>query len=590
MKTHRITVEQALFLLVFLLALGLRLLRLGAAPLSDSEADLALQALEIARAIASGERAVGPQPGYVLLTGLTFFLFGSSNALARIWPALAGSLLVWFPYLFRHFLERYPFGRKAALIVAVGLALDPGLVALSRLAGGPMLAIGFGLLALGWAYQRRPFLAGMSGGLALLGGPAALHGAFGLALAWGAGSLLERLRIRIESPAFEPDGPVKRSLNSGVLAAGGTILLAGTLFLRVPQGLGALAGAIPAYLAGWAAAPVIPVSRLLAALVFYEALPLALGLVGAIRSWWAGNGLSRWLSLWILSALLLALLYPGRQAGDLGWVLVPFWSLAGLELARHLEVNPWERLPALGQAALVVLLLALAWINLAGLGQLGTDLQAYRLRWAVIGGTFFLGTVTSLLIALGWSPTAAERGLAWGTTAGLGLYLVASTWSVSQLRPDSPVELWAPPPTTQQEAQLLHTMGDLSEWRTGHRNMLDVVVVSAAPSLRWALRDWERISFRSDLAAEALPALVIQPGDLPPPSQSAAYRGQDFGWWVYPGWEGGLPADWPDWLVFRAAPERRVQLILWARADLFPGGSLGAVGEPTAPGSEAPAP
>jgi len=105
----------------------------------------------------------------VLLTGLLFFLFGDSNAIARLWPALAGSLLVLLPWTFRGYLARYPAGRIAGLVLAFGLALDPGLVAASRLAGGPMLAAGFGLLALGFAYDRRSLPFGILGGLALIG-------------------------------------------------------------------------------------------------------------------------------------------------------------------------------------------------------------------------------------------------------------------------------------------------------------------------------------------------------------------------------------------------------------------------------------
>ena len=120
MKTNRITIEHTLYALVLAFALGIRLLNLGAAPLSDFEADWALQALSVAL----GEQiAIEPQPGYVFLTGLTFSLLGSSNAAARLWSALVGGGLVISPFFFRGLM-----GRKAALILAFGLALDPGLV------------------------------------------------------------------------------------------------------------------------------------------------------------------------------------------------------------------------------------------------------------------------------------------------------------------------------------------------------------------------------------------------------------------------------------------------------------------------------
>src|SRR3990170_2270473 len=184
MKINRINTEQGLFLLAVALALALRLLRLGAAPLSDYEAEWALRALQVSR----GEQAVlGPGPGYALLTGATFFLFGNSNAIARLWPALVGSAVIFLPFILRKQL-----GRPAALVIAFGLAMDPGLVTSSRLVGGPMLSVSFGLLAIVCGISSKPALAGFFAGIALLSGPAVLHGLLGLAIAGGMGTLLVR--------------------------------------------------------------------------------------------------------------------------------------------------------------------------------------------------------------------------------------------------------------------------------------------------------------------------------------------------------------------------------------------------------------
>ena len=70
------TLEIALYLLAFALALALRLLNLGQSPLTDGEATLALQALQIAR---PGMAALvpGPYPAYIFLTGATFSIFGA---------------------------------------------------------------------------------------------------------------------------------------------------------------------------------------------------------------------------------------------------------------------------------------------------------------------------------------------------------------------------------------------------------------------------------------------------------------------------------------------------------------------------------
>ena len=183
-SSNRPSIEQTLYGLALLIALTLRFINLGAIPLADSEALLANQALALSR----GEKvALDPQPAYAALTSLTFALFGSSESTARLWPALAGGLLLIVPYLLRRWL-----GRRAALILAFGLAFDPGLVAVARQVGGPTLSASFALLTLGLAFAGFHFLAGVAAGLALLSGPGLFPGLLGLLLAWGAGRLLSK--------------------------------------------------------------------------------------------------------------------------------------------------------------------------------------------------------------------------------------------------------------------------------------------------------------------------------------------------------------------------------------------------------------
>ena len=87
-----------LYALAFLLALALRLIQLGAMPLTDVEAAPALQALRITQ---GANPALAPHPFYILSTAILFFLYGSgTDFLARLIPAFIGSLLVFAPLLF----------------------------------------------------------------------------------------------------------------------------------------------------------------------------------------------------------------------------------------------------------------------------------------------------------------------------------------------------------------------------------------------------------------------------------------------------------------------------------------------------------
>ena len=131
--------EGWLYGLAFLVALALRFIQLGAAPLTDSEATLALQAFHLAKG--QGE-ILAPQPAYVLFTSLFFLVIESTNFMARVIPALVGSTLVFAPYFFRQ-----KIGTRPALILAFLFALDPGLAALSRQANGTILVVTFLLFA-----------------------------------------------------------------------------------------------------------------------------------------------------------------------------------------------------------------------------------------------------------------------------------------------------------------------------------------------------------------------------------------------------------------------------------------------------------
>ena len=99
MNLQKITFEHSLFAAALLLGVAIRFVNLGTAPLTDSEANLALQALALAKGNSIAAQALSPEPGYIVLTSWLFSMFGSSNFLARFWPAVAGSLLVLLPWI-----------------------------------------------------------------------------------------------------------------------------------------------------------------------------------------------------------------------------------------------------------------------------------------------------------------------------------------------------------------------------------------------------------------------------------------------------------------------------------------------------------
>ncbi len=349
------TLEHAIFAIALVVAVGLRFLNLGALPLSDYEAAWALQALHVTQGL---HPLLGPNPAYVHLSSIFFYIFGASNFLARFFPALAGSALV-----FAAWFMRGRIGRLPALILAFGLAVDPGLVAMSRLAGGPMLSVACLVIAgLMWLDDHRA-LAGFFAGLALLSGPSVWFGLLGLVLAWALISVIDRRSSALRREKIDPgvsektegDHPVEPAGNSltpvvveikpemapsvpvqqsgrnllkgnysSALAWGlGTLVALGSLFLLSPIGLSAFVNSFVEFLRGWWTLSDTQIWRPLLALPAYEILPLGFGIAAAVRGFHqAGHAL-----------------HPPGALGTGG--VDP-----GVDLSRQTNHRPWLGAPA----------------------------------------------------------------------------------------------------------------------------------------------------------------------------------------------------------------------------------------------------
>jgi hypothetical protein len=582
MKNRPITLEHAFYALALAIAIGLRFLHLGALPLSDFEADWALQALRLAQGL---KPAIGPNPAYVHLTAIFFYIFGATNFLARFWPALAGSALVLAPWFLRSRIGRIP-----ALVLAFGLALDPGLVAMSRLAGGPILAITcLVLAALMWLDGRRP-AAGFFAGLALLSGPSVWFGLLGLALAWAFTYVFGRgLPAQAEEKVEDEEtvaGPAPTSAEPGrsaradpgrsvpwmdvrvTLAWGlGTLLVVGSLFALSPKGLSAFVMSFVESLRGWWMLSDVPLWRLLLALPAYEILPLGFGIAGAVRGILKRDSDSIRLGVWALVALVLALIYPGKQTSDLIWVLLPLWVLAAIELGHHFDFEGRNRWELAGVATLVVALLVFGWLDLAGVTTMDMGTQQARMRLYLLIAVILLIGLSLLLVGAGWSANAARLGGVWGGVLVLTAFTLAMSTGAAGVREPLTVELWQPEPRTGRVDVLLKVANQISDLNTGYTGQLPLTVLGVdSPALHWLFRDWQ-VQDVSALAPDATPELVISSVDKL--SLAADYRGEALPLNEVADWGHASPSDWLKWFIYRQMPILREDIILWVRSDLM---------------------
>lgn len=563
MNSSRPKYEGWLYWLAFLIALGFRLIQLGANPLTDSESQFALQALRIAQ---GEDPLLGPQPAYILFTSVLFLVIESTNFMARFVPAIVGSALVFAPLYFREKLKPFP-----ALILAFLFAFDPGLVALSRQANGTILAVTFLLFAWGMWRSGRTIPAGIFAGLALLSGPSV----------WSGVLMLGLTSLFWKSTSNSSAKTAKSGMRDAVMALLSTIILAGTLFLTAPNGLSALFNSIPTYLKGWISPSVFSPGRVLFTFLVYEPLGIFLAVFALIRGFRLGSARVVRLGLWLAVSLLIAVFH--RQTTELAWAIIPLLILAAQELSRSFDIYFEERVEIGVVAGAIMILLIYIWFNVASIGLnpyeqftptsiplFGRMVELpFGARYVVLLGASLILVVCVSLVTFGWSPRTARLGTTWSFSLFLGVYTLASAWGASGVRLPNGVELWMPDQPPVQSDLLVSSVNDISLFSRGHIEAQPVTVMGIdSPALEWALRDHD-VEIVSVLDSLNAPPIVITPlmNELGLPS---AYRGQDFTWRQPLVWDNVQTPDWFRWLVYRQLPRETETVIIWARDDLFP--------------------
>ena len=441
--------------------------------------------------------------------------------------------------------------------------------------------------------KARPKWAGLFLGLGLLGGRGIWIGVLSILLALVCLYLLDRTSwqkfknwIRtghyldsIESDEQEglfqtADHSQWNALKSMGLFAIGTVIVIGTLFLVRPAGLSGLAGGLTGYLSGWAASSGISIGMTILALLAYEPLALFLGIWGVVRAWREKDAYSQFMSLWAAAALLLVLIYPDRRVDFLTWVIVPLWGLAAREFLRHVQLHRSELGNTINQGILTFVILVFCWFNLQGIANNQLVGGVIATQFTAIGIALLILVIASLFVSWGWSSSIAGRGLVWGVSIFLLIYTFSMTTSAGFMRPYFTSEMWSQGSSLTDSNVLINTINEISETHTGYKNNLDVVVVGIkSPGLEWVLRKFPNTIFTSKLAVGTEPSIVISPQQTEP-SLAASYRGDGFEIVTQPQWSSILPNGYIPWLVYHKAPQQSQSVILWARIDLFPGGSL----------------
>ena len=329
------TVEAAVYALVLLGGLALRLGALDLVPLAPSEAANAWSSWSLFR-WGTGETTSGPL--YAYSSALLIALFGANDVVPRLMPALAGTAMLPLPLLLRRKL-----GREASLLATLFLAFSPSLVFFSRQASASILpaTLSFAVLVflVAFADSGRPqylLAASASTGLLLTSGPLAdfaLASCLIVALAWLLWSFWRRQNLG--ATVLKTVARVGRDeASTYALVVAGVAILVATGAVSDVSGLqrglvdplqsGAVSFFTPAGL---------PWHFYLQMLAVYEPGLVACGVLGLGFLRMEKGGPRAWFAVWALVTLGLGAITGNKEPGLVAQMIVPLALLASFPTA-----------------------------------------------------------------------------------------------------------------------------------------------------------------------------------------------------------------------------------------------------------------
>lgn len=541
----------------FVCAILLRFVQLGASTLTDGEAQLALQALDI---VNGQSTIVSGQPGYVGLTSVLFFIFGGSDFFARFWPALFGACLVLVPSIFRKHLDDL-----IVIILAFLIAFEPGLVSLSRSANGTMITITALLAGIGFLINKKMIPAGILLGLSMIGS----EKFWPLAVVIGGVWLLTTLSV---------DKKVKQLLVADkknwwvlVLSAGITIVLIGTQFFLEPNAISGIGTGLVNWLGSWRQTGTMTVSTFLLTLLITQFPAILLGIWGILNGAKNKSKLTGFLGLLWGVGLILGILNPSHDAWTIVIFNLPLYTLAAIQVKAIIEGLVYKsKIVVLIESVVTISLILFSVLNFLNMVNYPpTDSIMLRNR---LVGTFLplaLLIAFTMLLAWGWDVVSTKSGLLIGIGVMFFALLVGSGWKAAGLGSKPENELLANMGYISGETDLIQTMSDVARWNHGVATSIDVAVVGLnSPSLQWLLRDFDKVTTDSVFPVSATPSMVISGMDSMIQTH-ALYRGQLMVWSIQPDYSQMAWRDWVKWSFVRNVPQYKENIILWVRNDLF---------------------
>ncbi|MGB8644519.1 MAG: hypothetical protein WCF84_04730 [Anaerolineae bacterium] len=595
------TVEVGLYVLLFLVAVTMRLFNLGGRPLAEHEAAIALSAWQFLQ----GQGAGAINSPLLFTSNLfAFFLGASTDAAPRVLPALIGSLGVLLPVLVRR-----EIGRTGAMVASLLLVLSTGLVYFARDSNGVEISVIAGIAAgiwfLSYASEHRPrvLYLGVSAAAVSLTASSAAYTVLLAGLLFALYPVLVKRRDAASSAPREPAADQPEAASNGSSKANhewrnALLLFVGlyvglsTAFLMNRAGLGAAFNLLGDWLGQFAAWG--PLTSPLNLLLLYEPLVLVFGLAGlllvpTVLGDWRNNRIVLFMAALALTSLIVYSVAGVKTTADMVVIAVPLALLAGwflghlierslreMERGGGLRTALWGELPILLVALLFAAFFYLQFVMFLTGNRFGPLLDPI-LRLVSPGGTASSIEVALGMLAVGglviaaFLIAAAIGSVGSARTANLaamvvGILLFAAgiraLWLSNYWLPGTVHELIADQQTSLQARDLLQDLMWQSEWRGSDQHIIaGHGDPSAGPVVRWYLREFPNLHWDQLSAAEQVQALVT-PAQAPAPA--GAWISQHYDIQMNWSLQNASRTDLFKWLIFREGGTETWQSVqLW---------------------------
>ena len=551
MSVRSFTIKRIQLISVSILIVGavLRLVDLGGAPLTNQEAQHALNAAQETVHASLFSEAIDPQSSaafYDSITGILFEVGGASDLNARLASALAGIGLILSPLLLKK-----KNGLGISLLMAAMIAVSPIFVTVSRTAtGGSIASMGLLftlLIILAGEEDEYAYLGAIGLGIALASGRSGYNGVIILSLVLLFGS-------KNEIP--------KKMRQVGLWLVPLTLLMAITRFGFSFSGISAFFESIFAYMQSWSMSADYSAASILMLIPIYSPALLMFGGVGAIQSLRKRTAIDFAFLAFFSVSITFLLIYPGRQPEDVVWPALPlvfFASKTISKLASEFSANGIKPM-----SVVIALVLGILYIRFNFQISASNDpIALIDQPYIQLVINLFIATAIVVVFALGWSWHAARVGLVFGLGFIFISIGISSLWRLSfEPATKSAGELWRHQATTQGLASLMQTLESTSELSSGSSSGLGLQILDPAPAtLKWALRDQKNVD-------EPAPPIVLAREGEGEPQLSADYIGQALVIGESWGWGSALPPNFIHWWITREAPVESERWWILIREDI----------------------